>query len=113
MIAQEHVHIQYRVSFGGFDGVAALYDNLGYQIGANPRRKKENSTAGFFLHFKISSCLCLKCVFWQVKKLAGVFVWQHFYNATGLEQVSGTCWINSDMPTSLNQAVTSHPLYWI
>lgn len=63
MIAQEHVHIQYCVSSGGLDRVAALYDNLGYQIGTNLRRKKESCAAGFLVHFKISACLCLKCVF--------------------------------------------------
>lgn len=98
MIAQEHVHIQYCVSSGGLDGVAALYDNLGCQIGTNLRRKKESCTAGFLMHFKISARLCLKCVFWQVKKLAGVFVWQHFYNITGLDQVSGPCRVIQTCP---------------
>lgn len=57
MIAQEHVHIQYCVASGGLGGVTALYDNLGYQIGANSRRMKESCTAGFLRHFKISAII--------------------------------------------------------
>lgn len=83
----------------GLHGVAALYDNLGSKIGANSRRKKESCAAGFLMHFKIPAHLCLKCDFWQVKKLAILFFsWQHFCNTTGLDQVSGASWVIQACP---------------
>lgn len=58
MVAQQHVHIKYFVSSGGLDGVAAVYYNLGYYIGANSRKKKESCIARFLMQYKISACLC-------------------------------------------------------
>lgn len=46
MIAQEHVHIQYCVASGRLDGVAALYNNLGYQTQEGWKKAAQRGFSG-------------------------------------------------------------------